>query len=71
MKEQLDKQAAYRREAARLRTEEQQEERERKAYTQQQQKYMILEKHINMQQKLEIKKHAIAHKGKAALEQGM
>lgn len=63
--------AAYRKEAARLRAEEQQEAREHAAFVDKQQKYLILEKHANMQQKLEIKKHAIAHKGKAALEQGM
>ena len=62
---------AYRKEAARLRAEEQQEAREHKAFVEQQQKYLIMEKHANLQQKLEIKKHVMANKGKAALEQNM
>ena len=32
---------------------------------------MILEKHANMQQRLEMKRTVMEHKGKAALEQGM
>jgi len=42
------KQAEYKREAARLRAEEQKEMREQQLLEKEQQKYAILEKHLNI-----------------------
>ena len=45
----------YKREAARLRAEEQADIRENEAYQKEMRKLQILEKHLNMQQKLDCK----------------
>ena len=59
LKEEQEKAALYRKEAARLRAEEQQDLRQMRDFAKQQQQFMILEKHINMQHKLERKYHSM------------
>ena len=51
----MSRQAAYKNEEMRLRAEERQEARESLAYQKEMRKYQILEKHLNMQQKLDCK----------------
>ena len=55
LKKDIDRNLAYKREVARLRAEDQQEFRENEAQIQEMRRYQILEKHLNMQQKLECK----------------
>ncbi len=55
MQDQVNKMAQYKREAARLRAEEQKDERDQKLLEKEQKKYAIFEKHVNMQNKLDCK----------------
>ncbi len=55
MQDQVHKMAQYKREAARLRAEEQKDERDQKMLEKEQKKYAIFEKHVNMQNKLDCK----------------
>lgn len=68
LREEQEKAAVYRKEAARLRAEDQQDLRQIRDFAKQQQQFMILEKHINMQHKLEHKKQVVDGAGQSAHE---
>lgn len=71
IKEELTKQRAFKKEAARLRAEEQKEVRQERALEQKQKQYYVLEKHLQMQRMLEVKKQDVEIQGSAALVKSM